>query len=327
MKDIVVVTDNTLGMPTGEIDDGLAILYLLGCPERVRVSAICTTHGNAASEWTYRATHELARALHPLLDGVPIVAGANAPHYGMASTHDRPASQAAHLIAQSSRPASALLSLGATTDLAAAEALRPGTLAGYGEVALMGGTTSTLVVGGRIMDELNFSVDGLATYRVFSAAAPTAAGRGALEVAEQTADAAHTHPKAANLLLADAWNCMPLTFKADEFLERLAQPGMPGADFLRACCVPWFDHAAREWNTHGFVGWDVLAAMALAEPELLDLIPYEVALNERLLNIGYLEAARPGVAAAHVRLVAPKDPAQAIEHIYQAWQRALARLG
>ncbi len=319
MKDIVVVTDNTLGMPTGEIDDGLAILYLLGCQEHVRVRAICTTHGNAASEWTHRATHELARALHPLLAVVPIVAGSNAPRYGMASTHDRPASQAAHVIAQCAGPDASLLSLGATTDLAAAEELCPGALAGYGEVALMGGTTSTLVVGGRIMDELNFSVDGLATYRVFSAAAP--------EAHKQDADVARTQPKPANLLLADAWNCMPLTFKADEFMERLARPGMPGADFLRACCVPWFDHAAREWNTHGFVGWDVLAAMALAEPELLDLVPYEVALNERLLNIGYLEAARPSVPSAHVRLVAPKDPAQAIEHIYQAWQRALARLG
>lgn len=320
MKDIVVVTDNTLGMPTGEIDDGLAILYLLGCSQRVRVSAICTTHGNAASEWTYRATHELARALRPLLDGVPIAAGANAPRYGMASTHDRPASDAAHLIAQSSRPGASLLSLGATTDLAAAEALHPGALAGYDEVALMGGTTSTLVVGGRVMDELNFSVDGLATYRVFSTAAP-----------EKQADTVGnpnqaSSPKPANLLLADAWNCMPLTFGADEFLDRLAQPGMPGADFLRACCTPWFDHAAREWNTHGFVGWDVLAAMALAEPELLQLVPYEVALNERLLDIGYLEAARPGVAAAHVNLVAPKDPAQAVEHIYLAWGRALARL-
>ncbi len=317
MKDVIVVTDNTLGMPTGEIDDGLAILYLLGCPERVRVHAICTTHGNAASEWTLRATHELARALHPLLDGVPIVAGANAPRYGMASTHDRAASAAARCIAQAAGAGVSLLSLGATTDLAAAEALRPGTLEGYDEVALMGGTTSTLVVGGRIMDELNFSVDGLATYRVFSAAA--AQGQDSPDGAESLAPA--------NLLLADAWNCMPLTFDADKFLARLAAPGMPGASFLRECCTPWFEHAAREWNTHGFVGWDVLAAMALAEPELLDLVPYEVALNERLLNIGYLEAAHPGVAAAHVHLLAPKDPAQAIEHIYQAWERALARLG
>ena len=69
-----------------------------------------------------------------------------------------------------------------------------------------------------------------------------------------------------------------------------------------------------------------LAAMALAEPELVDLVPYDVALNERLLNIGYLEKAAPGVPAAHVNLVAPKDPAQAMEHIYQAWERALAQL-
>ena len=73
MKDIVIATDNTLGIPAGEIDDGLALLYLLGCQDRVCVRAICTTHGNASTELTNRATHVLAHALHPLLDDVPIL--------------------------------------------------------------------------------------------------------------------------------------------------------------------------------------------------------------------------------------------------------------
>ena len=171
----------------------------------------------------------------------------------------------------------------------------------------MGGTTSTLVVGGRIMNELNFSVDGMATYRLFSTAS------------------ANQGPRS-RILLADAWNCMPLTFNGEELLTRLASPGMPGAEFLRQMCLPWFERGQRRWNTYGFVAWDVLAAMALAEPELVDLVPYDIALNERLLNICYLEKAAPGVPAAHVNLVAPKDPAQAMEHIYQAWERALAQL-
>ena len=307
MKDIVIATDNTLGIPAGEIDDGLALLYLLGCQDRVCVRAICTTHGNASTELTNRATHVLAHALHPLLDDVPILRGADAPRYGMPSTADREPSAAARLIAKSSGSNACLLSLGATTDLAAAETLRPGTLAGYANVALMGGTTSTLVVGGRIMNELNFSVDGMATYRLFSTAS------------------ANQGPRS-RILLADAWNCMPLTFNGEELLARLASPGMPGAEFLRQMCLPWFERGQRRWNTYGFVAWDVLAAMALAEPELVDLVPYDIALNERLLNIGYLEKAAPGVPAAHVNLVAPKDPAQAMEHIYQAWERALAQL-
>ena len=119
---------------------------------------------------------------------------------------------------------------------------------------------------------------------------------------------------------------MPLTFNGEELLARLASPGMPGAEFLRQMCLPWFERGQRRWNTYGFVAWDVLAAMALTEPELVDLVPYDIALNERLINIGYLEKAAPGVPAAHVNLVAPKDPAQAMEHIYQAWERALAQL-
>ena len=141
MKDIVIATDNTLGIPAGEIDDGLALLYLLGCQDRVCVRAICTTHGNASTELTNHATHVLAHALHPLLDDVPILRGADAPRYGMPSTADREPSAAARLIAKSSGSNACLLSLGATTDLAAAETLRPGALAGYASVALMGGTT------------------------------------------------------------------------------------------------------------------------------------------------------------------------------------------
>lgn len=307
MKDIVVATDNTLGIPSGEIDDGLALLYLLGCQDRVSVRAICTTHGNATTEWTHRATLGLVQALRPLLDDVPVLHGADAPRYGMPSTAERKPSEAARFIAKASGDGACLLSLGAVSDLAAAEALRPGALGGYSSVSLMGGTTSTLVVGGRTMNELNFSVDGLATYRLFSTAAADKGPR-------------------TRILLADAWNCLPLTFDGEELLARLAGPGMRGADFLREMCLPWFERGQRRWNTYGFVAWDVLAAMALAEPELLDLAPYDIALNERLLNIGYLEKAAPGVPAAHVHLVAPKDPAQAIEHIYQAWERALARL-
>ncbi len=129
MKDIVIATDNTLGIPAGEIDDGLALLYLLGCQDRVCVRAICTTHGNAPTELTNRATHVLAHALHPLLDDVPVLRGADAPRYGMPSTADCEPSAAARLIAKSSGSNACLLSLGATTDLAAAETLRPGTLA------------------------------------------------------------------------------------------------------------------------------------------------------------------------------------------------------
>ncbi len=82
-KNLVVVTDNTMGIPGGEIDDGLALLYLLGCPERAHVEALCATHGNDTTERTYGALCGLVRELG--LEDVPVLRGAAA---GDASTSD-----------------------------------------------------------------------------------------------------------------------------------------------------------------------------------------------------------------------------------------------
>ena len=75
MKHIVVVCDNTMGIPGKEIDDGLALLYLLGIDDVV-IDAICVTHANASTEETYDATQRLMAEF-----GVdtPVLRGADAP--------------------------------------------------------------------------------------------------------------------------------------------------------------------------------------------------------------------------------------------------------
>lgn len=195
-----------------------------------------------------------------------------------------------------------LVSLGATTDLAAAERLAPGTLARYESVCLMGGVTKPLVFGGRIMDELNLSVDARATY----------------EVLASTRSGAH-------LRIADAHDCLPLTFDAPEFLLRLARADMPGAGLLRRLCAPWFEKAHADWGIQGFVGWDVLAAVAAATPELVDFVPFHLALYERFFRAGLLFEVPPtdDVPSVDVELVRIRDGKILAEHVYRTWHRAL----
>lgn len=289
MRHVTLVCDNTLGAPGLEVDDGLALLYLLGCDD-VAVDAVCTTHGNADVETTYKATRRLADRLAYTGDVLPGAGpGVREPGPG------------ARRIQELARPGHTLLSLGATTEFACAERERPGTLASYDSVVLMGGVLRTLVIGGCIMDELNLSVDPGATMAVLDAA------RGGARVA-----------------IADSQHCLPLTFAAPTVARLLGSAS--GADIVEEWLSPWFDHAAARWGVDGFVGWDVLAAVAVAEPDLVRLVPYEVALDPRMVAAGLLERAEDGVAAAPVCLVEMKDPAVVANHVLERWARALRAL-
>ncbi len=308
MKELIISCDNTMGIPGAEIDDGLALLYLLGRPD-VHVRAICCTHGNASTAETYQATVALCQRMG--LSDVPVLRGADA-----GTTLDQPSDAARYLAAEARRQPGALslLSLGATTDLAAAERLDPGTLGRFHEIALMGGMTRTLCVGGRIMDELNFSVDGQATYEVLG-----------------TAHASRSFglsTESSHLLIADAHHCLGVAFSTMEFRSRLidCMPAAASARLLDEFCIPWMERAKREWHVDGFVGWDVLAAVALAQPELVQQLSCRVALNRRFIGSGFLDTSRQtnlsDALAASVRLVAPVDAASVCEHVYDAWYQA-----
>ena len=47
MIDLIYDCDITMGLPGRDVDDGLALLYLLGCPE-IRLLGITSTFGNSS---------------------------------------------------------------------------------------------------------------------------------------------------------------------------------------------------------------------------------------------------------------------------------------
>lgn len=293
MKEILVVFDNTMGIPGGEIDDGLALLYLLAFSD-VHIRALCCTHGNSTTANTFEATQRLVAELGV---DIPVIRGADAGD-------DSPSDAARAIVeaSHSSNPIS-LLSLGAVTDLAAAERLEPGCLARFEHISFMGGITHTLRVGGKTMDELNFSVDGKAACEVFA-----------------------TARAGARLLVADAWNCVPLTFWTKDFIARLIQPAYAISPVLERYCLPWMEHAASAWNTDGFIGWDVLAAVALVHPDYVELQPFEVTENSTLFGVGLLERAQDPQLALPISLIVPRNPEDICEHIYAAWTTAASSL-
>lgn len=164
MKSIIFDFDNTMGVRGCDVDDGLALLYLLGNPERCRVLAACTTYGNAGIDVVDANTRALFEKL-----------GLNIPVYRGAAGPGDTDTEAARFLAEACAAAPgeiSVLATGSTTNLAAAAARDEAFFRNAADFTLMGGITESLVINGRIMDELNFSCDADATFALLASGAP-----------------------------------------------------------------------------------------------------------------------------------------------------------
>ncbi|WP_270298410.1 nucleoside hydrolase [Eggerthella sinensis] len=297
---IVLDSDNTLGIRGCDVDDGLALLYLVGDAVRSAgathacdsIAGVCSSYGNSDLATVHANTQRILRDWRLPL---PLYRGAERPGPN--------ASDAARFIANAPREQKRPLALavtGSTTNLLGALALDDEALGRYRQVAFMGGITETLVVGDAILDELNLSCDAEATVAAFDAA-----NRGAT-VAVITAN-----------------NCLPLHFTPTEFERELRVDGCSGGGYLLETCAYWFDDMRERYHTEGFCCWDVLVPLYLARPELFHVEPFDVTLDPRLIGAGYLAPARPGIPQARILLPRLRDAAAAKREVLRSWRAAL----
>ncbi|RLD03663.1 MAG: nucleoside hydrolase, partial [Chloroflexota bacterium] len=73
MDKIIFDCDNTMGLWTKEIDDGLALYYLLGRPD-VGLVGVTTTFGNGTIDQVYPQTQKMVTDLGR--QDIPVVKGA-----------------------------------------------------------------------------------------------------------------------------------------------------------------------------------------------------------------------------------------------------------
>ncbi len=309
MKRVILDCDNTMG--TGaDVDDGLALLYLLGHSDEVELAGITCTYGNSDIETVYANTRRLADELGL---NVPVVAG------GADGAHAD--SEAARFLAEAARGAGGelhLVATGSLTNLKGAAGVAPAFFEHLAGVYLMGGIEHSLFVNGRPMDELNFSCDAAATHAVLGASCPVA--------------------------VATAQACLPATFTRELFAQEMGESSL-----LMRECESWFAWMGEKYGMEAFVCWDVVAAAALVEPQLFSFEEREVSLNERLFSVGYLErppagagvlgdadlaaldaaasaasgAAVPPAVRARIRVPRIKDPAAFRAACFAAWKSAV----
>jgi len=286
MIDLIYDCDITMGLPGRDVDDGLALLYLLGSPA-IRLLGITTTFGNSS-------LNDVHPCLLSILEDtgrgdIPAYPGASRETVNPAASprgrDTRADSEAARFLAETVRenPGTvSVLATGSPTNLLGAYRLHPGFFADTKQIVLMGGITEPLLINGRQMGELNFASDPYAALYTLYAGEPSAAMSGCAE------------PSRCPTAVISGNLCLQALLSRERFIAFLEESSDGGAKafvtYLEEKIFPWFGWIEKMYGLSGFHAWDATAALYLTDPRLFE--PREVLLCSTLddLKSGFLRA-------------------------------------
>jgi inosine-uridine nucleoside N-ribohydrolase len=296
LKRVILDFDNTMGVEGKDVDDGLALLYLLGFDE-VRIEGICTTYGNSTIDVVHDNTVNMLADM-----------GLDIPLYKGAAFPDDPRSEASRYLASvaADNPGEmTLLATGSLTNLRGAQLEDPCFYDNLAGVYIMGGYTESLPFHGSFIDELNTSCDPDATYGLVAAS-----------------NIGKEDESGCPVTVATAQICMPATFSRAEFDTEF------GTDsWVTQTCSYWFRNIEERFDWPHAVCWDVVSAAMLVQPELFEPAAMDVTLYRRYFSVGYFEEAVPGAPFSTVNVPTIVDHDTFMREVFAAWHRGLARLG
>lgn len=283
MKHIVFDCDNTFGVMNCDVDDGLALIYLLGCEEAI-IHGITTTYGNNKLDVVYKNTKAMLSELGR--EDIVLKRGGC-----LAGDYDNEASRYLVDMANQYPGELTVLATGSLTNLAGAYEMDPDFFEKLNAIVLMGGITTPLVFEKKTMDELNFSCDSQAAHRVL------------------------TYGKNVSVITGN--NCLKVLFTKDEYKEKLFQSKEKIASYIVEKTDYWFGYNDEGYGISGFYNWDVVAAVYCMHPELFVDRIENYKIEEKKLRQGFLEKSTVG----NVRLNLPEigDSDAFKNNIYNTW--------
>ncbi len=234
MGRIILDCDNTMGIQGCDVDDGLALLYLLGKRD-IEICGVTTTFGNSDIETVYSGTammlQEIGRSDIPLLKGCP---DKNTLH-----------SEAADFIVKNINENAgdvSILAIGSLTNLLAAYLIDNTIFSRIKQIVIMGGITSDLIINGKVLDELNLSCDPAAAECVLK--------------------------NGKNVSVITGNNCLEAFFTQEDFEKRLVTNSKPIARYITDKCSYWLRDMMATFKIQGLHNWDVVAAAYLMNSSL-----------------------------------------------------------
>lgn len=254
MKQVIFDCDNTFGVKGCDVDDGLALLYLLGC-EDVELLGVTATYGNSRLEIVYDTTRRMLKDVGR--EDIPVKKGG-----AKAGGYDSDASVYLAEMADRYPGEISVLATGSLTNLAGAYRKDRRFFEKIKALVLMGGITAPLVFEKKVMDELNLSCDPEASCTVLKC------GR--------------------NVSVITGNNCLKVLFTREEYKRELFGRKEKIARYIREKTDDWFGYNREDYGIEGFYNWDVTAAVYLVHPELFEDHRKRFVFSEEDLRTGYL---------------------------------------
>ena len=281
MKKVIYDCDNTMGLDNRDIDDGLALVYLVENKD-VELLGVCTTYANDSLEYVHKQTLELVEDLGINLNvykGRGKFEMNDYTGFGYKRFEDDgnfESNEAAKFIVEMANKYPNeidLLATGSMQNLYDAYMIDNEIGEKLTSVVLMGGITGDLYFGDKIMKELNFSV----------------CPKGA-EVAIK---------KYKNVSILTGNRCMDVEFGTNELDKVKALGNNIKNEFIINKIEKWMREFKEKYNYDSIVLWDVIAAIYLMNPDMFrDDFMSVVSTEEDLFEGRLVE----GISAARINI-------------------------
>lgn len=241
--------DCTLGLPIHDIDDGLALLYLLG-REDINLLGVTTTFGNGTAPQACTQTRKLLDRFGG--SAIPVYEGANGP-----AQMPTPASRFLAETVAAHPGQVTVLATGPLGNLRSAARFSPRFFSQVKRLLIMGGNLNDPKIGWRHLPDLNFAKDPLAAHTVLHA----------------PCDRTIFHMNI----------CLQAPFKWRDLAHIAHWPSD-----LRRIVRGWLLLFGAYCAVSEFYLWDLLPAVCISYPELFESNPVKIVSTEADLRKGRL---------------------------------------
>lgn len=282
MEKIIFDSDITMGLRTKEIDDGLALLYLLGRSD-IDLVGITTTFGNGTIDQVYNQTVKLVAELGQT--EIPVLKGAG-------KRGEEP-TEAARFLAEMAAAFPGditVLATGPLGNLRGAAELDPQFFSNLRGISLMGGYIKPIKVGRRDVKEMNLSADPEASFEVLQGPCP--------------------------VTLLNAQICLQVPFRWREY-RRLDFWSRKTRRMIRN----WLVLHAVFCSIPNFYLWDLLPAVYISHPDLFVDYQVAILSNVEDLENGTLFPAAPDGTGGVNMPVLINDPDKFIDILFESWRK------